>query len=391
MPARTQCPRCETVLNVPVGAEGKKLKCPRCTTTFRVGDAGSTARPSQPSVDTATAVSSPSSNHVPRRPPSDSDAPGRPAVPPVSSRRPPSDDDEPDLPVISGDLRDQFNLPLLFEEDEDRPASPPKPSPPKPKPAEPPAQPPSSGVFPTAPAEGPSPYAEADAAGLIEDDEPVRPRRKTGAEARFTTRRCSCGGVVPAGMSICPRCHTDIETGQRDEEFDLLDEPPPLPPPPTPFGVLIVGFTSALVGAGLAIASIALYFVQSGLPYRWGFLLLAAVSAFGVFAAVRLIRNRSARFLIAALILGGLVDVVALIVMPIALASSAPVDSFQVARPSSDDSAPVVDTVLVPRIVPLTERIAWDKVNLGLAILAVTVTVSIYLTSPTVRRYTQRR
>ncbi|WP_169980067.1 MFS transporter [Tautonia rosea] len=299
--------------------------------------------------------------------------------------------DEPDLPVIAGDLRDQFNLPLLFEEDDPPASPPPKPTPPKPKSTEPPARPPSSGIIPTGQPDGPSPYAEADAAGLIEDDEPVRPRRKTGAEARFTTRRCSCGGVVPAGMSICPRCHLDLETGQRDEEFDLLEEAPALPPPPTPFGVLIVGFISGLVGVGLAIASIALYFMQPDLPYRWGFLLLAAVSAFGVFAAVRLIRNRSARFLIAALMLGGLIDVVALIVLPIALASTAPVDSFQVVRPSSDDSAPVVDTVLVPRIVPLTERIAWEKVNLGLSILAVTVTVSIYLTSPQVRRYTQRR
>jgi hypothetical protein len=293
------------------------------------------------------------------------------------------------LPVISGDLRDQFNLPLLFEEDEDRPARPPKPTPPRPKPAEPPARPPSSGILPAAPAEGPSPYAEADAAGLIDDDEPVRPRRKTGAEARFTTRRCSCGGVVPAGMSICPRCHLDLETGLRDESFDLLEEAPAPPPPPTPFGVLIVGFISGLVGVGLAIASLALYVTQPELPHRWGFLLLAAVSAFGVFAAVRLIRNRSARFLIAALLLGGLINVVALIVMPFVVASTAPVDPFLVAPPPGDSPPP--DAVLVPRIVPLTERIAWEQVNLGLAILAVTVIVSIYLTSPEVRRYTQRR
>ncbi|MEW4568418.1 hypothetical protein AB1L88_11175 [Tautonia sp. JC769] len=372
MPSRTQCPRCETVLNVPDGAEGKKLKCPRCTATFRVGDAGSSARPSQPSMGTAAPASSPSTNNLPLQ-------------------RPPSGDDEPDLPVISGDLRDQFNLPLLFEED-DRPASPPpkpKPTPPKPKSAEPSARPPSSGILPTAPAEGPSPYAEADAAGLIDDDEPVRPRRKTGAEARFTTRRCSCGGVVPAGMSICPRCHLDLETGLRDESFDLLEEAPALPPPPIPFGVLIVGFISGLVGVGLAIASIALYLTQPELPHRWGFLLLAAVSAFGVFAAVRLIRNRSARFLIAALLLGGLINVVALIVMPIVVASTAPVDAFQSVPPPGDSPPP--DAVFVPRIVPLTERIAWEQVNLGLAILAVTVIVSIYLTTPEVRRYTQRR
>jgi hypothetical protein len=359
------------VLNVPVGAEGRKLKCPRCTTSFRVGDEGASARSSLPGVDTARPSSSPSMDDLPGvRPP----APGRPR------------DQDPDIPVVSGDLRDQFDLPLLHEED-DRPA--PKP---KPKPAAGPGS--SSGSVPVSPG-GPSAYAEADAAGFVDDDEPVRPRRLAAAEARSSARRCSCGGVVPAGMSLCPRCGLDQETGTRDTTFDVLEvEAPALRSPAPPFGVMIVAVTAGIVGAGLAIASIALYVIQDELPYRWGFLLLSAVSAFGLFAAVRLVRNRSARLLLVALVMGGLIDVVSMIILPIALPSAVPVEKDP--EPGEGVRVPEVqaaldDDIVVPRIVPLTERINWEQVNLGLAILGVTAVVAIYLTSPQVRRYSAGR
>ena len=95
-----------------------------------------------------------------------------------------------------------------------------------------------------------------------------------------------------------------------------------------PFGVLLVGVTSAIVGAGLTVAALVLYVLKDALPYRWGFLLLAAVSAFGVYAALRLLRGRSARLLLIALLLGGLIDVVALIILPILLASTGPIPKF---------------------------------------------------------------
>ncbi|QDV32488.1 hypothetical protein [Tautonia plasticadhaerens] len=374
MPLKTRCPRCETVLNVPTGAEGRKLKCPRCTTSFRVGDPGAAARSSLPGVDTARPSSSPSMDELPL------------ARPPVPSR---PRDEEPDIPTLSGDLRDQFDLPLLHDDD-DRPA-------PRPRKGGDPG--PSSGAVPVAPG-GPSSYAEADAAGFIDDDEPVRPRRLAAAEARKGTRRCSCGGVVPAGMSICPRCGLDQETGARDTTFDVLEvEAAPLRSATPPFGVMIVGATSGIVGAGLAVASLALYLMNAELPHRWGFLLLSAVSAFGVFAAVRLVRNRSARLLLVALLMGGLIDVVAMIVLPIALASSVPVAEVPegegagpppAVRPRGGEGLLIEDHA-VPRIIPLTERINWDQVNLGLAILAVTAVVSIYLTSPEVRRYSSGR
>ena len=368
MPARTQCPRCETVLNVPSGAEGRKLKCPRCTTTFRVGDPGSSARSSLPGVDTASPVSSPSMPNIPTR------------------------REEPDLPVVSGDLRDQFHLPLMGEDD-DAPIVPKPKS--RPRPPNGPGSDPSSEAIPVLPS-GSSPYAEADAAGLIEDDEPVRPRKRTSAEARSTTRRCTCGGVVPAGMSLCPRCGLDLETGTRDTTFDVL-EVEALPPRAVaaPFGVMIVSLTSALVGVGLALTALVLYLLRTDAPNRWGFLLLSAVSAFGVYAAVRLIRNRSARLLLVALMLGGLIDVAALIVLPITLASSVPVLEFpeypdEKQGFGGEDRVPMEEHA-VPRIVPLTERINWGQINLGLAILGVTAIVSIYLTSPEVRRYSQGR
>jgi hypothetical protein len=289
-------------------------------------------------------------------------------------------DQDPDIPIVSGDLRDQFDLPLLHEDD-DRPASNSKPRP---------GSGSSSGSVPVS-SGGPSAYAEADAAGFIEDDEPVRPRRLAAAEARSSTRRCSCGGVVPAGMSLCPRCGLDLETGTRDTSFDVLEvEAPLLRSQAPPFGVMIVAVTAGIVGAGLAIASIALYVIKDELPYRWGFLLLSAVSAFGLFAAVRLVRNRSARLLLVALVMGGLIDVVSMVILPIALPSSVPIEAEPEPGegvPAPDDQPLLLDDMAVPRIVPLTERINWEQVNLGLAILGVTAVVSIYLTSSQVRRY----
>ena len=88
----------------------------------------------------------------------------------------------------------------------------------------------------------------------------------------------------------------------------------------------------------------------------------------------------------------GVIDVVSLIILPITLASTAPADAIKVVDDEGDGRAPagdgaVVDVHSVPKIVPLTDRINWNKVNLGLAILGVTAVVAIYLNSGQVRRY----
>ena len=55
-------------------------------------------------------------------------------------------------------------------------------------------------------------------------------RRITAADARARARRCSCGGFVPQGMSICISCGVDQETGLRvGLEDDLAPAPASAP------------------------------------------------------------------------------------------------------------------------------------------------------------------
>lgn len=345
MSVRTRCPNleCRTVLNLPDGAEGKKLKCPRCGTKFRPGEPGTGDRPSAPAMDTAREASTTSAQAVPVH------------------RQPPRREDD-DLPIVGdGSLRERFD-PRLLEDDE--------------APKRPPA--PSGGS-----------YEVADAAGLLDDDEPT-PRHRRGAPARSESRRCSCGGVVPAGMSLCPRCGLDLDTGARDESIDLIDTDEPSPMPrreETPFGILLVGAMAALVSAVLALASVYLYFTRAGADYRWGYLPLAAVGGYGVYAAFRLIAGKSARPLLAALMLGAVIDLIALVILPLAV-PEAPAVIVEPEGPTGGARQSASDADLyVPVIVPMTERINWQQVNAGLAILAVAGLLAAYLNSKGVRRY----
>jgi len=401
MPARTRCPLCETVLNVPPGAGGKSLKCPRCGTKFRPSEVapGAGSGFGSATTETATPASSPSSPATPKPP-----------------RSPQARDDD-DLPFVTGDLRDQFDLPLLHETDDDSASKPKSKSKPKRKAPQQPGQP----KAPKPPR--PSKYDEAEAAGLLDDDEPVHATRRYAAEARAQTRRCPCGGVVPQGMTVCPRCGLDLESGERTDPFDLL-EPEALPEPPQamPYGVMFVGAGSAAVGVMLGLTAIFLFFARSEAPHRWGFLLLAAVCAFAVHAALRLLNGRSAQPLAVALALGAAVDIVALIILPIlfpsdtieppkdpiaaenaAVEPGAQADSGLDAprfgdgsgtgaadRASPHGSSGAIEVTHVPHIRPLTERIEWGKVHAGLAILVVIILCALYLASGEVQRYTSR-
>ena len=123
-------------------------------------------------------------------------------------------------------------------------------------------------------------------------------------------------------MSLCPRCGLDLDTGLRDEQIDVLDddEPPPMPRrEEAPFGILFVGAMAALVSAVLALASVYLYLTRAGADYRWGYLPLAAVGGYGVYAASRLIAGKSARPLLAALMLGAVIDLIAMVILPLAV------------------------------------------------------------------------
>src|SRR4051794_3814684 len=192
MPRTTQCTQCGVVLNVPDHAIGKRLKCPKCGTKFAVSPG---AEGSPDSTFLLPGITPPSSQEV------------------ISARKSSSEA----MPTAAGDLRDTFDLPLMREEAGGSGMR---------------------GGGGTATAK----KQTADALDLFNDQPRKEKRRLSPAEQRSQPGRCpTCGGVVPAGMSICSKCGLDLESGTRvslDDEF----APPPAPPQPMwPLPVAIIG------------------------------------------------------------------------------------------------------------------------------------------------------
>ena len=262
MPRTIQCQRCGVILNLPPHVPaGKRLKCPKCATRFVVSETDASSMSTAPGLTDAA----PTSFDLPKRPPSVDDLPSA---------------------TSEGDLRDTFDLPLLSGRDAEQ-------------------------------GEAVSNPGTADAAGLFQDHGAAR-RRVTAAEARSRARRCiHCGSSVPQGMSLCPTCGTDQETGMRiGLEDDLAPPPPPRPQGP-PLHISIVG---GLCGTGALITMLSGVIMSTqGDPgiehYAW--LVLAAVSAFAIFGCVQFLRGRSAKVLLLALTIGLGVDVLGLVAVPI--------------------------------------------------------------------------
>ncbi len=207
--------------------------------------------------------------------PSRFELPSRPKIP-----------DELPLPFAEKDLRETFDLPLMSARDAER-----------------------SGAD--------TEHAIGDAASLLDDRGGPR-RRTTAAEARARARRCSqCGGLVPQGMSICISCGTDQETGLRVGLEDDLAPPPPPPPQGPPFHVALIGGLCGTVGLILLIVSLMRSVGGEGGWQNYGWLCLALVSGFGIFASVQFIRGRSAKLLMMALTLGVVIDLMTLVALPL--------------------------------------------------------------------------
>jgi DNA-directed RNA polymerase subunit M/transcription elongation factor TFIIS len=322
MALTTKCPDCQTVLNLPDGAEGRRLKCPKCGTKFHAGTPEARPRTSAPGVATA----GPASSMMQSTP-----GPGKPK----SSR-------EVDLPTSGGDLRDTFDAGMLFGEDEPKPRSRPQ-------------------------------QAASDAAALF--DESTAPRQKiTGGDAKKKSRRCpSCGGVVPIGMSLCQTCGLDIDTGRREHVDEMLDEElAPVGPVAKgpPIGVALIGSVTLIVSAILAILSMVRLPPEGGIP-------LAIVCLFGLFASIQFLRGRSVKLLLIALLIGGVIDIIGLIIMPAWQANQVTIDPQVTVSPLDEDI----------EMKPLDERIDYNKLMLGLAILGVDVIAFIYLSTAGIKRH----
>ncbi len=337
MPRTTQCPSCGVVLNIPKQVmAGKRLRCPKCAFRFRVteADASSASTLAAP----FNAESAQSSHQMPSRPTTPDDLP---------------------LPVAEGDLREAFDLPLADVRSLERTSA--------------------------AASSAPAPSAMGDAAALFQE-EPRTRRRPSAAEARSHARRCCrCGGFVPQGMSICAACGTDQETGMRVGLEDDLAPPPPPPPSGPPMHIAAVGGLLGVAALILLILSLIRSVGGGGeeslLTYGW--LCLAVVSGFALFSVVQFIRLKSAKLLMVALTLGAVINVLALVVLPLAEATWE--DTGQVIQSvNQPDDDP--ESLGVQFNKPLEDRIDTRRITTGVTVLILYAGLSIYLMSPAVKR-----
>jgi hypothetical protein len=140
-----------------------------------------------------------------------------------------------------------------------------------------------------------------------------------------------------------------------------------------PLHVSITGFLCGLAAVILLVVAL----VQSvrgeaGISH-YGWLCLAAVSGVGIFGAVRFLNGRSPKYLMLALTLGVLVDLTFLIGVPIYQANFA---SF------GDDNI---------EIKPIAERLDMERITLGFIVILLYALLSVYMMSPSVKRFFARR
>src|SRR5262249_26560523 len=252
------------VLNLPDKVTaGKRMKCPKCAHRFEITDRDASSASTFPGVADAAIASS---HELARRPPSRAELP---------------------VPVADHDLRHLFDMPM------------------------------GTGASVEKSAASSQQPALSDAEALFQDD-PVVKRKPKGAEARATTRRCrQCGSVVSQGMSICSFCGVDQDTGMRVGLEDDLAPPPAPPPSGPPLHIAITGYLCGLAGVVLLILSLIQSVRVPAGVFQYGWLCLALVSAFGIFSSVQFVLGKSPKYLMLALTLGVLVDLVALIAVPI--------------------------------------------------------------------------
>jgi phage FluMu protein Com len=333
MPRTIQCNHCGIILNLPAHTKaGKRLKCPRCGTRFEVTEAEASSHSTVPGLTDAAPTST---YEIPKRPPSLDDLP---------------------IPSAPGDLRETFELPLI------------------------------SGRQAEHNAAGPAP-AVGDAAALFDDR--AAPKKKVfAADARAKARRCTlCGGIVPVGMSTCMSCGLDQETGIRlvDDE-DLLPAGPPRSSGP-PVHVAIIGGLCAAAALILMLVA-ATQSVRGTSDWRqYGWLFLAVISAYGIYTTVEFIRGRTAKLLMVALMLGIVVDLMALVALPIFEVLLE--DPQHIIRVDTNHDGTLDDSDI--SIKPPEERIDMRRIVYGISVIVVLAILYLYLMSPPVKKYIHSR
>lgn len=343
MPRTIVCQNCGIPLNLPPQiAPGKRLKCPKCSHRFSVSDLDARSASTAPGLADAslTALGS-----------------ALVSIPPLPDAPPPE-------PKAEGNLRDTFDLPSLGSADD-------------------------PGLVPDFSGGDSKPVGDV---GALFDHSTAPRRKKSTAELRAQARRCtSCQGFVPAGMSICQVCGLDQETGIR---VDLEDDIGPKGPPPVlgpPLHIAIVGGICALAAAIMALIAVFVSLKQDNDALKYGWLCLAGVAGFGIYASYEFIRGHSVKLLMLALTLGVFVNLAGMIILPIFRAHFEDIEQEKIERPKDNiASADNIDEEDV-RIKSTVERIDLDRIYQGLFLIAVYVGMAVYIMSPPVRRYMNRR
>ncbi len=323
-------------LNLPPQALGRRLKCPKCGIKFQATEAATQPSASQGKVHTHDLAESERASTL------------------ELSRRAASHGDLPALPNSPGDLRDTFTLPMMTEADITSSKS-------------------KSNADPS------SDFRDAADVNSLFKDDPKPRKRLTGAEGRAQARRCpTCGGVVPIGMSICQRCGLDLDTNMR---VDLMDDLAP-PLPPTPPGVpILIGVVGGLcLALSTALAIFALILSSGEVP---GALYFVPIAFFGAYASVQFLRRKSIKLLLIALTLGAVIDLIALVAMPVYNANQ----DVRVVRVNESSENPDATGEMISS--PL-DQLDTNKVTTGFVILAAYAGVSVLLLTATVNKNFRR-
>ena len=181
-------------------------------------------------------------------------------------------------------------------------------------------------------------------------------------------------------MSLCTRCGLDLDTGQRHLDDELFEAPPPSARPTGPPLILsIIGGLTLIVS--LILALLALVRSSQVAETRLGFLGLAVIALFGVYASVEFLRGRTLRPLIAALLIGAVVNVVALIALPV----------YEANRPQAAAEVEVDDEGM-PQFRSVAERMdeQMPRIKTGIVLLLLDSALIAYLLTGGVRKHFEK-
>jgi hypothetical protein len=231
--------------------------------------------------------------------------------------------------------------------------------------------------------------------GEITDDEAERVRRALADhpavreciaiveevfdQARELPDPAAAPPVNPARMSTSLSSGVHQEDGLRFRLGDDLIAPQPATG--APLHIAVIGSLLGALALILLVMSLIRSVVGADGSQNHGWLCLAAVSGFGIYACVEFIRGKSVKLLMLALALVAAVDVIGLIAYP--LVQPMLQDQGQIVKEVKPQDLDESDK----QIRPFEERMNIQGIELGVGFLLICAVLSLYLRSPPVQKY----